>query len=105
MRVTISHNKPVAEVKASVDRSFDQMFTTMGSGLVEFSDEHRQWHGNTMVFSLTAKMGFIRTPIKGTIDVTEKEVAVDVDLGLLGKIIPEQSVRSGIEGKVRGLLT
>jgi hypothetical protein len=105
MRVTITHNKPVEEVKTSIDRSFDQVFTSISAGFMEFTDQHRQWQGNTMVFSMTAKMGFIRTPIKGTIDVTAQDVTIDVDLGLLGKLVPEQAVRTGIEGRVKGLLT
>ena len=105
MRVTISHNKPVPEIKSSIDRSFDSMFNSLGSGLVEFADSHHSWNGNTMTFSMNARMGFVKSPIKGSIDVTEKDVTIDVDLGILGKLVPEQTVRTGIEGRVKGLLT
>jgi len=105
MRVTISHNKPVQEIKNSIDRSFDSLFNGFGSGLVEFADQHHSWSGNTMVFDMNARMGFVKSPIKGTIDVTDKDVTIDVDLGILGKLVPEQTVRTGIEGRVKGLLT
>ncbi len=105
MRVTISHNKTEQQVKDAVDHSMTQLFSGFGSGMLELTDVHREWHGNTMLFSMTAKMGFIKTPIKGSVDVHEKDVTIDVDLGLLDKLIPQETVRAGIEGRVRGLLT
>jgi hypothetical protein len=105
MRVTITHNKPVQQVKDAVDHSMDQVFTGMGVGIVEFTDLHRVWHENTMSFSLTAKMGFIKTPIKGTVEIRSADLTIDVDLGLLDKLIPQETVRTGIESRVRGLLT
>lgn len=83
----------------------DQVFSALAVGVVEFTDQHRHWHGNTMTFSLTAKMGFIKTPIKGTVEVRPAEVMIDVDLGVLEKLVPEGSLRSSLENKVRGLLT
>src|SRR5689334_5983119 len=105
MRVTISHNKPLEQVKSSVDHSMTQVFSGLGAGIVEFTDPHRQWHGDTMEFSMTARIGFVKTPIKGTVAVTAIDITVDVDLGLLEKLIPQDTVRTGIEGQVRGLLT
>jgi hypothetical protein len=105
MRVTISHNKPLEQVKAAVDHHMGQVFNGLGGGLVEFTDNHHQWHGDTMVFSMTARIGFVRTPMKGTVAVTTADVTVDVDLGLLENLIPQETVRNGIEGRVRGLLT
>src|SRR5437764_5608557 len=105
MRITISHNKPIQQVKDSVDHSLMQVFNGLGSGVLEIADQHHHWHGDTMAFSLTARLGFIKTPIKGTVAVTEKDVTVDVDLGLLEKLVTQDAVRTSIEGKVRGLLT
>jgi hypothetical protein len=105
MRVTITHNKPVKQVKDAVDHSMDQVFSGLGVGIVEFTDPHRSWNGDTMSFSLTAKMGFIKTPIKGTVEIRATDLTVDVDLGLLDKLIPQETVKAGIEGRVRGLLT
>jgi Putative polyhydroxyalkanoic acid system protein (PHA_gran_rgn) len=105
MRLTIKHNKPLEQVKTAVDHSMGQVFNSLGSGIVEFTDNHRQWHGDTMAFSMTARMGFIKTPIKGTIAVTASDITVDVDLGMLEKLLPQETVRAGIEGQVRGLLT
>ena len=105
MRVTIAHNKPVQQVKDAVDHSMNQVFGGLGGGLIEFTENQRQWNGNTMTFSLMAKMGFIKSPIKGTVEVHEHDLVIDVDLGVLDKLIPPETVRAGIEGRVKGLLT
>jgi hypothetical protein len=50
-------------------------------------------------------MGIISTPIKGTIEVTERELTIDVDLGLLERLIPQAKTRDAISTRIRGLLT
>jgi len=104
MRVIIPNDRPKQEMKASVDRSIDQFFVGFNIGVIEFIDQRKQWSGDTMMFSLTAKIGFLRTPIVGSAMVTDKEVVLDVDLGLLGKLIPEESARTQIAGRAKGLL-
>jgi hypothetical protein len=59
---------------------------------------------DTLTFSLTAKLGFLQTPIRGTALVTDSEVILDVDLGLLGKLIPEQVAKTQIVDRTKGLL-
>ena len=105
MRVTISHNKTKQEAKDAVERSIGQMFMGIAVGPLEFLDQQKQWDGDTMKFSLTAKMGFLKTPIQGSVLVGDKDITIDVDLGLLNKLIPEDAAKSRIERRVRGLLT
>jgi hypothetical protein len=105
MRVTISHDKTQQQVKDAVDHGMDQVFAGLAGGAVDLTDRHKEWHENTMIFSMTARLGFIRTPIKGSVIVGEKDVTVEVDLGLLGKLVSDETVRSGIESRVRRLLT
>ncbi len=104
MRVIISHDKTQQQVKDAVDHGMDNVFTGLGGGVVELADRHKEWHGNTMMFTMTARMGFIHSPIKGSVEVGEKDVTVEVDLGLFGKLVPEETVRTGIESRVKGLL-
>jgi hypothetical protein len=104
MRIILPNDRPKQEMKASVERSIDQLFAGFDIGLIEFIDQRKQWSGDTMMFSLTAKVGFLRTPIIGSAMVTEKEVVLDVDLGLLGKLIPEDTARTQIAGKAKRLL-
>ena len=49
-------------------------------------------------------MGFVSTPIKGTIEVTDNELIVDADLGLLNRLLPEETVREVFGNRIKGLL-
>lgn len=105
MRVTISHNRPKEELVRSLDRSFDDLFKGFGSVPIQIANESRRWTGSRMDFSFDAKMGFVSTPIKGFIDVTDKTVTVDADLGWLEKLFPAKQAQAALEGRVKGLLT
>ena len=105
MRITVSHTRPKQEVIQSVDRSFDELFRGMGGVPIQLVPGQKKWSGSTLNFSLTAKMGFLSTPIKGIIEVTDKDLTIDADLGLLEKLIPQVKAREAIATKVRGLLT
>lgn len=105
MRVTVSHNRPKEEIMRSVDRSFDDLFKGFGTVPIRIVHETRQWRGSRMDFSFNAKVGLVSTPIKGFIDITDKEVTVDADLGWLERLFPANQARSALEGRIRGLLT
>jgi hypothetical protein len=105
MRITVSHNKTKEQVIRSVDRSFDDVFRSIGVLPLEIVNEQRKWTGPTLAFSFTAKMGVLSTPIKGTVEVTDKDVTIDVDLGLLERLLGGKEGRASLENKVRGLLT
>ena len=105
MRITISHNKPKEEVMRAVDRSFDDLFRGVGSIPLKIVNEHRRWQGSTLNFSFDAKMGLLTSPIKGFVEVTDKDITIDADLGLLEKLLPLKSASSVLESRVRGLLT
>ncbi len=104
LRLTISHNKNPQEVIKIIDKSLDDVFKAAGQGLVQITDQNRVWNGQIMTFSLTVKAGFLSAPVKGTVEVTAKDVTIDADLGLFGKFITEDKARAAIEGRVKGLL-
>jgi hypothetical protein len=64
----------------------------------------RSWQGSILSFSLTAKLGLLSTPIKGTVEVTDQDVTVDADLGLLNRLVPEKTARDVIGNRIKGLL-
>jgi hypothetical protein len=89
----------------SVDRSFDDLFRGIGMIPIQFVAERRSWQGSTLTFSVSAKMGLLSTPITGSIEVTDRDLTIDVDLGLIGRLIPATKAREAISGRIRGLLT
>jgi hypothetical protein len=58
-----------------------------------------------MTFSMTARMGFLTNPIRGTVEVRDQDVTIDADLGIFSRLIPESKIRTSMESRVRGLLT
>lgn len=105
MRITVSHHRPVEEIRTNIDRSFDDLFRGVAIVPIQIVDERRSWNGNVLTFGFTGKMGFIRTPVKGTVEVTPAEVIVDADLGLLEKLLPQEQTRSTLQSHLKGLLT
>ena len=105
MRITVSHNRPKDEIIRNVDRSFDDLFKGFGTVPLQIANESRKWTGSRMDFSFDAKVGIVSTPIKGFVDVTDKDVTVDADLGWLERLLSGKQARAALEGRVKGLLT
>ena len=104
MRVTISHQRTKQEIIAQVDRSFDQLFGGASGLPVKMIVNQRSWQGDVLTFALTAKLGLMSTPIKGTVEVTEKELTVDADLGMLNNFVSDQAATEMIGARLKGLL-
>jgi hypothetical protein len=104
MRITISHNRSKAEIIESVDRSFNEMFQGASGLPVRLVVKQRSWQGSILSFLLTAKWGLLSTPIEGTVTVTDEDVTVDADLGMLSGLVPEKMAREVIGNRVKGLL-
>ena len=103
MRITIAHNKPKQEVIDSIDRGFDDVFKMEGLP-VKLALEQKSWQGSTMTFALNAKIAFMSSPIKGTIDVTDRDVTIDADLGMFERFVTEDKVRDVLSTRFKGLL-
>jgi hypothetical protein len=104
MRITISHDRPKAEIIEAVDRSFNDLFKTAAELPVKITVQERSWRGSTLNFALTANWGLLSTPIKGTVEVTDHDVTIDADLGLLNRFVSEKTARAAITDRVKGLL-
>jgi len=105
MRVTIAHRKTKQAAIDAVDRAMQDAFQLLAVGPIAMTNPQKAWNGSVMTFSVTARMGLLQNPIKGTAEVTDTDITIDMDLGLLGKLIPEERVRTSVESGVRGLLT
>ena len=66
--------------------------------------EKKSWQGSILIFVLTAKMGLVSTPIKGTVEVTDLDLTLEVDLGLLNRLVSEKTAREVIGNRIKGLL-
>ena len=88
----------------ALDRSFDDLFKGLGTVPLQIANESRKWTGSRMDFSFDAKLGIVSAPIKGFVDVTDKDVTVDADLGWLERLLPAKQAQAAIEGRVKGLL-
>lgn len=104
MKLTVSHGKTKQETIQTVDRAFDDVFKGLPVGPLQISDSHKSWNGSVLTFSLTAKMGLLRNPVHGTVEVNDKDLTIDVDLGLLSKLLPENKARAEVESRVKRLL-
>jgi hypothetical protein len=49
-------------------------------------------------------MGLLSTPIKGTVEVTDRDITIDADLGILERMIPAKKAQALLTDHVRGLL-
>ena len=105
MRVTVSHNGRKEEIMRSVDRSFDDLFKDFGTVPIKIVNETRSWTGSRMDFSFNAKVGIVSTPIKGFVDVTDRDVTVDADLGWLERLFPAKQTQAALQGRIKGLLS
>jgi hypothetical protein len=88
----------------SVDGSFDDLFRGIGIVPLRLVEEKRSWHGSTLTFSLSAKMGFVSTPITGTVEVTASDLTINADLGLLERLLPASKAREVLTSHIRGFL-
>jgi hypothetical protein len=104
MRITISHNRSKAEIIESVDRSFNEMVQGVEGLPVRLAVQQKSWQGPILSFSLTAKLGLLSTPIKGTVEVTDQDLTLDADLGVLNRLVPENAAREVIGSRIKGLL-
>ena len=105
MRIAITHEKGLSEAMRIVDESSAEFFKGFPGAPIEIVNQHKSWRGSTMEFSFTAKMGFVKMPMTGTVEVTAKEIILDFELpGILKGVLPEEKVREAVQGRVRGLL-
>ena len=50
------------------------------------------------------KTALVSTPIRGTIEVTDRDLSLDVDLGLLNRLVPEKTAREIIGSRIERVL-
>lgn len=105
MTVQVPHGLTKAEAMAKIDAGSVGLFD-FGSKHVEMTDQKKEWSGDTLRFSLTAKAGFIALPISGTILVDNASATVDCDLPNLAKqFVGEEKVAASVRKRLEAALT
>lgn len=100
----MAHRTSKQEAIRIVDQTFDELFKGLASSLVKLSNEQRSWNGSTMNFGFTAKMGFLQNPIQGTVTVTDKDITIDADLGMLENLISQGKIKTAVQESFQKLL-
>lgn len=107
MKITVAHDSTKDEVKRALDRSLDDIFTGSVGLPIKLDQEHRSWNADTLTFSLIAKMGplnMVSTPIFGTVLVTDHDLTIDVNLGILERLLRADKARQVVSCRLKGLL-
>jgi hypothetical protein len=105
MRITIAHRKTKQEAIDAVDRAIQDAFQGLPIAAIRFTDQKKAWNGSVMSFSMNARLGFLNNPISGTVEVTDRDITIDADLGLLNTLLPQEKIKTTVESRVKGLLT
>jgi hypothetical protein len=107
VKITVAHDSTKDEVKEALNRSLDDIFTGSVSLPVKLVQERRTWNADTLTFSLIAKMGplnMVSTLISGTVLVTDHDLTIDVNLGILERLLPAEKARQVVSSRLKGLL-
>jgi hypothetical protein len=105
VRVSISHNQSRAEAMQAVDGALGKLFSTVLPPPIRMDNLEKSWSGSVLNFGLRVAIGPFRSAIRGTITVTDNEIIIEADLPkLLTSVVPERSIQSGVETRIRGLL-
>jgi hypothetical protein len=103
MKVVLEHHRTKKEIMDAVDQGFQDMFQAEGLP-VKIVVKEKSWKGSVLTFVLSAKMGLLSTPIKGTVEVTDSQILIDADLGMLNKFIPEKTAQDMLGTRIKSLL-
>ena len=104
MKITIAHNRSKVEVIQTIDRSFDEMSRPNAGIPVQLAVKSKNWQGAVLNFELSAKMAMLSTPITGTVEVTDTDVIINADLGMLNRFVSDETAAEMFGKRFKGLL-
>ena len=68
------------------------------------SVKSKSWQGAVLNFELSAKMAMLSTPITGTVEVTDTDVIINADLGMLNRFVSDETAAEMFGKRFKGLL-
>ena len=104
MKITIAHNRTKTEVMQTIDRSFDEMSRPNAGIPVQLAVKSKNWQGSVLNFELSAKMAMLSTPITGTVEVTDTDVIINADLGMLNRFVSDETAAEMFGKRFKGML-
>jgi len=104
MKITIAHNRTKAEVMQTIDRGFDELSRPNAGLPVQLEVKQKSWLGSVLNFELAAKMAMFSSPITGTIEVTDSDVIINADLGMLNRFVSDETAAEMFGKRFKGLL-
>ena len=105
MHVTVSHKKTIAQAMKTADSIVNEVFSGLSQLPMQVVGSRKSWVGPVMEFGLIAKLAFLSYPVHGTLEVTDSQFILDLELGWIGKFLSEAKAKESIEKRVRGLLS
>ncbi|HVW11566.1 MAG TPA: hypothetical protein VHC90_23445 [Bryobacteraceae bacterium] len=106
MRVEVGHQLGKQGAIPVMDRCLDHILGGVGGSSIQILDKKQTWNDGQMQFSFTGRVGYISVPLAGTIDVSEANVIVNMDLPPVVKtFLGEEKIRRIVETNVREMLT
>lgn len=101
MHIEQSHQLGKDEVRKRADQLTDNLINMPIPGGVSIGDISKQWNGDTMDFSFRASQGFFGANISGSVQVTDNNVALDVNVPpILSTFISEDKIKAMIQNKM-----
>jgi hypothetical protein len=88
-----------------IDRFLDDLMRMQPPGGVTIKDARKQWDGNRMNFSFAAGKGFLKTTIRGVMEVTADRVVLTSELpALVRAVLGEDKIREVIARELARIL-
>jgi hypothetical protein len=97
MQLTLAHKTTKEEAIEKIDNYAQEMMEKKHNW-VNISEQKKEWDGNIVRFSFTAKKMFVSMEIKGNAIITDTEVVLNADLpGMVEKIVSEYEIKESIK--------
>lgn len=105
MRVSVSHTLGQAEAQRRIEKGLDDIMGMSSVGPVSLRNVQKEWQGNKVYVSGTASLGLLKHHGRAAIEVTEREVIIEVDLpAVLTGMMGNKKIEDTVQRRVKGLL-
>lgn len=105
MRIEQQHNLGKAEAIRRINVLVEDLLRREPPAGVKVTDVAKNWTGDGLQFSVTAKKGFFGATITGTVQVTDVLVTLEAVLpGILTAFISEDKIRGDVQGQLAKVL-